>query len=85
MGSAFAATPFLSASIFTTDTCGAIGSAVISSGDDAMTDFGRNRPTSDLVDRFIPLPIFRNMIDAEEAVEEMDRLSVELLKKRPWW
>jgi hypothetical protein len=49
-----------------------------------ITDFGLKRPTSERVDFFIPLPIFRIIIDAEDAVEEIDRLSVEPEKKLPW-
>jgi hypothetical protein len=75
-------TVFGSASTLTTDTCGAIGSIVIGSALLPMKDLGRKRPTSDRVDFFIPLPIFRNIIDAEEAVDEIDKLSVEPVKKR---
>lgn len=42
-----------------------------------MTDLGLNSPASDLVLFFIPRPILRIMTEAEEAVEEMERLSVE--------
>ena len=75
-------TVFGSASTLTTDTCGAIGSIVMGSALLPIKDLGRKRPTSDRVDFFIPLPIFRNIIDAEEAVDEIDKLSVEPAKKR---
>jgi hypothetical protein len=48
------------------------------------TDLGRNMPTKDRVDLFIPLPIFRSIIEAEEAVDDTDRLSFDPVKKWPW-
>jgi hypothetical protein len=48
-----------------------------------MTDFGLNRPLIDLPPFFIPEPIFRSIMDAEEAVDEMDRLSVDP-ENPPW-
>jgi hypothetical protein len=48
-----------------------------------VTDFGRKSPTSDRVLFFIPRPIFRIIIEAEDAVEEMERLSVDPWKNLP--
>jgi hypothetical protein len=80
-----AVTLFLSASTLTTDNLGAIGSTFPPSFDEMLTmDLGRNSPTSDRVDLFMPLPIFRSIIEADDAVDDTDRLSVELLKNRPW-
>lgn len=46
-------------------------------------DFGRKRPTSERVDLLTPLPIFLNMMEAEDAVEETDMLSVDAEKTLP--
>jgi hypothetical protein len=41
------------------------------------TDFGRNMPTSERVERFMPLPILRSIIDAITVVNvEAERESV---------
>jgi hypothetical protein len=45
-----------------------------------MTDFGLNKPLIDLPPFFMPLPIFRSIMDAEDAVDEIDRLSVDPVK-----
>ena len=42
-----------------------------------ITDFGRKSPLIDLEPFFIPWPILRSMMDADEAAEATDRLSVE--------
>jgi hypothetical protein len=47
------------------------------------TDLGRNMPTNERVERFTPLPILRSIIDADEAVDDTDRLSVDPVKKWP--
>lgn len=46
------------------------------------TDLGRNMPTSDRVPFFMPRPILRIMTDADEAVDEIDRLSIDPPKTR---
>ena len=83
-GSALTETLFRSASILTMDTCGALPSICGFSLGDPTVDLGRNIPTKDRDDRFTPLPILRNITDAEDAVEDTDKLSVERLKRCPW-
>jgi hypothetical protein len=61
-------------------TCGKAESAAGT----PITDFGLKRPTSERVDFFIPLPIFLIIIEAEDAVDEIERLSVDPEKKLPW-
>jgi hypothetical protein len=48
-----------------------------------MTDFGLKSPLMLLALFLAPLPILRNIIEAEEAVDEMEMLSVEPVKP-PW-
>jgi hypothetical protein len=48
-----------------------------------LADFGRKRPTRERVLFFMPRPIFLIIIEADEAVDEMERLSVDPPKKRP--
>lgn len=45
------------------------------------TDFGLKSPTKEREPFFIPLPIFLIMTDAEEAVDDIERLSVDPVKK----
>ena len=54
------------------DTCATLASFKgPSAAGTPTTDLGRNRPTSDRVPFFTPLPILRSMTEAEEAVEEI--------------
>lgn len=75
-GSAFTLTRSLSASTVTIDTVAWLPSAASAVGT-PITDFGLKRPAKERPLFFIPRPIFRIIIEAEEAVEEMDRLSVD--------
>jgi hypothetical protein len=54
-----------------------------SGGGTPMIDFGRNNPTRDRPPFFMPRPIFRIMMEAEDAVEETEMLSVELINILP--
>ena len=74
-----------SASTVTIETCAMLASLTgPSAAGTPTTDLGRNRPTSDRVPFFMPWPILRSITEAEEAVEEIDKLSVEPVKKFPW-
>lgn len=77
----FTFTLSLSASTVIIETAAWLASGAATSPiGDPITDFGRNKPARERPPFFMPLPIFRSMIEAEEAVEEMDRLSVDPVK-----
>lgn len=80
-GSGLTLTRSLSASTVTMDTAAWLASGISAVGT-PMVDFGRNKPARERPPFFIPRPIFRIMIDADEAVEEIERLSVEPENRR---
>lgn len=80
----------LSASTVTIDTCPTLASTSApdptrgpSAAGTPMTDLGRNKPLMLRAPFLAPRPIFLSINDADDAVDEMDRLSVEPVKP-PW-
>lgn len=84
LGSGFTLTSSRSASTVIMDTAVCVVSGWIGSAAGApMIDFGRKSPTRDRVPFFMPRPIFRIIIEADDAVDEMERLSVDPWKNLP--
>ncbi len=86
LGSGLTFTSSRSASAVTIDTAVICVVSVWTTGSADGTptiDLGRNSPTRERVPFFMPRPILRIIIDAEEAVDEMDRLSVDPWKNLP--
>lgn len=82
-GLAFTFTFSRSASTFTKATCASLVLMAESAAGTPMTDLGRKSPVSDLVDFFMLFPILRIIMEADEAVDDMERLSVDPVKKLP--